>query len=210
MGIYDRRMNDIYRRVERARHDASYMEQLLRENAQMAKNINRRMTRIEKALGGSAGAVESAREAAREITGMDQFSRGMAKFRNDPDALLKQMQAMERFNLSRSATVAGALEYRKEATENLINMGYADESLRDDVKKQNEIFRILSSKNVGSVRDMMDSDEYVEMIVDAVEKGATAEKFEAAMDELMSKNDDMDTDEIFAMALEQSYTELGE
>lgn len=202
---YDRAMRDIYRKVERARKDPSYMDQLLRENAMQAKNINRRMERIEKAMGTTPGAVQRAREAAREIVGMTKFSRGFAVFRNDPDKLLEQLQAMARFDLSRSSTVKGVEEYRKESLKALEDKGLLTDSIRKSAEKQNQIFKILSSRSLSGIEDYMSSEEYVEMIVDAVDKGATAERFESALDDLMKRETEMDTDEIFEQALKDSY-----
>lgn len=202
---YDRAMRDIYRKVERARKDPSYMEKLLQENANQAKNINRRMTRIEKALGTEPGAVARAREAAQEIIGMPQFSRGKALFRADPDKLLDQLQAMARFDLSRSSTVKGAEEYRKESLEKLDQNGLLSDKIKKSVEKQNQLFKILSSKSLTGIEDYMSSEEYVEMIVDAVDKGATAERFEKALTALMEKDTELDSDELFEQALKESY-----
>lgn len=208
---YDRTMRDIYRKVERARKDSAYMEQLLRENAMQAKNINRRMARIEKAMGTEPGTVKRAREAAQEILGMDQFSRGKEIFRKDPDKLLDQLQAMARFDLSRSSTVKGAIEYREEALKNLDDKGFLTGPLRESAQKQNILFDILSSKSLYGIEDYMASEEYIEMIVDAVDNGATREKFEAVIEKMLKKNerrpDDkkLDIDEIFEAALKESY-----
>lgn len=208
---YDRAMRDIYRKVERARKDGAYMEQLLRENAMQAKNINRRMARIEKAMGTEPGAVKRARESAQELFGMDQFSRGKEIFRKDPDKLLDQLQAMARFDLAKSSTVKGAIEYREEALKNLDDKGFLTGPLRESAQKQNTLFDILSSKSLYGFEDYMASEEYIEMIVDAVDKGATKEKFEAAIEKMLKKNerrpDDrkLDIDEIFEAALKESY-----
>lgn len=156
-------------------------ERLLKENAKLAKKVNRKLLNLER-----AGRAQYSYDAIRffieneyDTLGKPRLPTGKKHFINDVDKLYRQLMEARKFDRAQTSTIRGQKKYEK----NVMN---SFEDILDRKVDKKKLFEVLQDGYLTDLKKYLPSDTILDMVDRAVNAGRSVQEIRDTLDEYLS------------------------